>query len=270
MTSNGSTNGTVEDMTDPGMHELTIDDPAISRRSVKVRNMVDRLRDVRVPLRGTRVNASRRASSDVGVDAADDVVDVADEMLIGEPYEGSTTARSMPVAAHHVAAFDLRSVFSMATRFYACTLAMVLAATILFWILGSIVGLVGAFEKLMRGIGFSGFQFLSIELLFGVTFLAAVIGAFLVGMTVVAAALYNVLAQRHGGVRVLIAPAPAGAGAVIDDELHINGNGSNGNGSNGNSANGNGAKHSRPPSMRRAATRPMRNRPKRVVPPISA
>ena len=130
-TSNGSTTGTVDDMTDPGMRELTIADPVRSKRSVKVRNMVDRLREVRVPLRSARANGNGHLAVDVG----DEPV-VADEVLIGEPYTAPVARPRTPATAHHLAAFDLRSVASMATRFYACALAMVLAATVLFWLLG--------------------------------------------------------------------------------------------------------------------------------------
>ncbi len=286
MASNGTTNGTVDDMTDPGMHELTLAEPAISKRSVNVRHVVDRLREVRVPLRGVRVGTNGH-------------VDGADQVLIGPPFEVSTAAPSAPVAAHHLAGFDLRSVAAISVRFSGCAIALVLAATVLFWILGSMVGLVGAFEKFMRGIGFSGFHFLSIQLLLGVTFVAAVFGAFLVGMTLVAAALYNALAQRSGGVRILVADGTR----AVDDVVHnaplangngtngngangngangngangngANGNGANGNGANGNGANGNGAKRVRRASVRRsdsgADARPARTRPARSGPPISA
>jgi hypothetical protein len=101
--------------------------------------------------------------------------------------------------------FDLRSVASLATRFYACVVAIGLVALAVFWVLGSIFGMVGAFEHFMQAIGFTGFRVLSLQLMIALIFLGAVWCGFMVGMTVVGAALYNVLAHRNHGVRVLIA-----------------------------------------------------------------
>jgi hypothetical protein len=233
MAMNGVTKGATSGLDERGASEL---EAAPSPKSIKLRHMVDRLREVRVPLRGFRLERDGQAT---GVEA----------MPMARPLVVPTSGPDAPTTDHRLAGFDLRSVGSMAVRFYGCAIAVALAAAVVFWILGSMLGVVGAFEKFMRGIGFTGFHVLSLQLLVGVTFVAAVFAAFLVGITVVSAALYNALARQHGGVRVLIAAAPASHLAVDGVNANgTNGNGhSNGNGNrvkgkrtNGNGANGNG------------------------------
>jgi hypothetical protein len=129
---------------------------------------------------------------------------VTDDLPFGRPFLVPMPAPGATLTDHRLSGFDLRSVASMATRLYGCVLAIVMSAAVVFWAFGSIVGVVGAFEKFMRSIGFTGFHFLSFQLLLGVTFLAAVLGGLVVGMTVVVASLYNVLANRNGGVRVFV------------------------------------------------------------------
>jgi hypothetical protein len=139
---------------------------------------------------------------------------------------------------------------------------MGLGAIAVFWVLGSILGVVDAFEHLMRGIGFTGFHVLSFQLLFAVAFLGAVWCGFMVGMTVVAAALYNVLAQRNGGVRVFV-----GAETLTGHEAGSNGNGSNGKATgNGSNGNGNGSKQGNGKASSRLA---VSNHPIAEVPPIA-
>ncbi len=176
--------------------------PVRARRTPRsFQDMVGRLRHVRP---GERLD---------GIPAA-----VAPDVRVG------TTERQL-------AGFDLHSVASVATRFAGYVIAIVMCAVVVFWLLGSIFGVVGAFEEFMQGIGFTGFRLLSIPLLFGLAFVAVVIGVAVVGMTVVAAALYNVLANQHGGVRVFL------SGGSVDEAhtdgtsvVHTNGDGPNGNG----------------------------------------
>ena len=65
-----------------------------------------------------------------------------------------------------------------------------------------------AFEEFMDGIGFTNFHLISVEVLFGLALIALVFAAFMVGMTVVAAGLYNVLASRWGGVTIFVSDTP--------------------------------------------------------------
>jgi transmembrane protein DUF3566 len=105
---------------------------------------------------------------------------------------------------HYLEGFDLRSVARFAVRFFTCVLAALILATFALWILASVFGLVGAFERFMRGIGFTDFSFLSIEFLAGVCLVGAAFAIFMVVLTCVAVALYNVLAYRWEGVRIYV------------------------------------------------------------------
>ncbi len=111
--------------------------------------------------------------------------------------------------------FDLRSVARFAVRFFGCVLAAMIVATFALWAVASILGLVGAFERFMRGIGFTDFSFLSMEFLLGICMIGAAFSLFMVVMTLLAAGLYNVLAHRWQGVRIFVSdgrsqtPAPS-------------------------------------------------------------
>jgi hypothetical protein len=98
--------------------------------------------------------------------------------------------------------FDLRSVAQFGIRFFGALAAAGCVGFAIVWAFASVVGVVGDLEQLMRDIGFEGFTFLSIQVILGVVLLAAAVVALLVTLSVVAAALYNVLARRSGGIRI--------------------------------------------------------------------
>lgn len=105
--------------------------------------------------------------------------------------------------------FDLRSVARFSIRFFGCVFAAFVMATFALWVLASVLGLVGDFERFMRGIGFTGFRFLSIQFLLGLALIGIAFWAVMVVLTCVTAALYNVLAYRWEGVRVYLSDAGA-------------------------------------------------------------
>jgi len=123
-----------------------------------------------------------------------------------------------PTEDHYLEGFDLRSVARFAVRFFTCVLAALILATFALWILASLLGLVGAFERFMRGIGFTDFGFLSIELLAGVCLIGAAFSIFMVVLTCVAAALYNVLAYRWEGVRIYVSGPRTAAPTTVSSD----------------------------------------------------
>ena len=136
---------------------------------------------------------------------------------------GHDKASDEPVAAPaidlttthtNLSGFDLRSVAQFGIKFFGSFAAAACVGFAAVWLLASLVGVVGDLEQFMRDIGFAGFTFLSIEVILGVALLAAASVAFLVTLTVVAAALYNVLARRHGGIRIYTSESKPGIEAL--------------------------------------------------------
>ena len=106
--------------------------------------------------------------------------------------------------------FDLRSVAQFGIRFWGALAAAGCVGFAIVWAFASVVGVVADLEHLMRDIGFEGFKFLSLEVILGVALVAAAAVAFLVTLSVIGAALYNVLARKHHGIRIFISQgAPA-------------------------------------------------------------
>jgi hypothetical protein len=161
-----------------------------------------------------------RPASD-GVGAAGDTDGEADGALLGQPIVVPDPPDELHVTDHRFAGFDLRSVGSFALKFFGCFVAMVLAGAVVLWALASVLGLVSAFEDFMDGIGFTGFHLLSLEFLLGLVLISAAIGAFMVGITLVFAGLYNVLASRWGGIRIFVSET----GPLQIAESNGNGNG---------------------------------------------
>jgi hypothetical protein len=206
--------------------------------------VVDRFRQGRLP--GTDGDATVKGDS---------------ALAVGPPIVIQPGPSDPRVNDHRLSGFDLHSVVVFAARFFACVAAMVMAGTFVLWVFASLLGLVSAFEEFMQGIGFTDFRLLSIEFLFGLALLTAAFMTFMVGMTVVAAGLYNVLASRWGGVRIF----------VSDDVPNAVTAPSNGNGSgNGAAVRGNGVKRvtvrrAPAPRVRENGTRPKRRGPSAVA-----
>jgi uncharacterized membrane protein YgcG len=160
---------------------------------------------------------------------------------------------------------DLRPIAKIAATYYLCVLAVVLVASVLFWLFASMIGIVGSIEGFVRDVGFSGFHFVSVQLFLGLIILGLAWVGVMTVLTVLAGAFYNLLAEQLGGITVRTS-VPAEARVMpklrelADDEtMHVedqereralaaafasvtrNGNGSNGNGANGNGSNGNGS-----------------------------
>jgi hypothetical protein len=117
---------------------------------------------------------------------------------------------------HYLEGFDLRSVARFTLRFFTCVFAALVVAIFALWAVASVLGLVGAFERFMRGIGFTDFRLLSIEFLLGLCLVGVAFCVFMVVFTCVAAALYNVLAHRWEGVRVYLSSASATTPGPMD------------------------------------------------------
>ena len=160
----------------------------------------------------TRVNGA--ASNGVDSNGADP--------LLGAPIVVPEARYGESLTDSYVQGFDLRSVTTFATRFYGCVIAAFTVGLVVLWVLASLIGLVSAFESFMRGIGFSGFSFVSLQFFFGICLLALAFEALMVAMTVVSAALYNVLAHRYGGVRMFVSDTSVAPHATV---LAGNGNG---------------------------------------------
>jgi hypothetical protein len=173
--------------TSDGAHE---DGDARSRAIARFEQLKGQLRDTSARLR-------RRASDNESPPA------IASPMIVPAPKCDRDTVDS------YVEGFDLRSVAKFATRFFGCLVAAFAVGAIVLWTLASVVGLVSDVEHFMRSIGFTGFSFLSVQLILEVALVALVFGALMVALTVLAAALCNVLAQRHGGVRMFVSDGTA-------------------------------------------------------------
>jgi hypothetical protein len=221
-----------------------------------------------------RVAARREAARAQGATFADDEpkAPLAQQIVVPD------TPGEVTITDHHFQGFDLRSVAWFAVRFFACVMGMVLAGALILWLLASVFGLVSAFEEFMDGIGFTDFRLLSIEFLLGLALLTAAFSFLLIGITLVGAGLYNVLASRWGGIRIFVSEIDRGA-AITLSELEPNANGdtstTNGHGvsttSNGN-GNGVGKVRGTPrpyPPLRRPSPQPAgygRGRPRRRGP----
>lgn len=161
-----------------------------------------------------------------GMATTGDTDDEADGTILGQPIVVPDPPAELHVTDHRFAGFDLRSVATFALKFFGCFVAMVLAGAVVLWALASVLGLVSAFEDFMDGIGFTGFHLLSLEFLLGLFLISAAIGAFMVGITLVAAGLYNVLASRGGGVRIFVSETGGVGWSPEITEPTGNGNGS--------------------------------------------
>ena len=141
-----------------------------------------------------------------------------EEVLAESPIVTPAARGDIDYEGSYLEGFDLRSVARFAVRFFACVLAAMIVATFALWAVASLLGLVGAFERFMRGIGFTDFTFLSIKFLLGICLIGAAISLFLVVMTLLTAGLYNVLAHRWQGVRVFISDGrrPTSSAPVMD------------------------------------------------------
>ena len=99
---------------------------------------------------------------------------------------------------------ELWSVLKLALVFYACIYAVTMASLALLWGFANSAGLVDNFEGFMEEVGFENWQFYG-EDMFRRT---AAIGGILVLagtlLTVLAAALVNVISELTGGIRVVV------------------------------------------------------------------
>ena len=127
-------------------------------------------------------------------------------------HEGDDDVRApttRPSSRRHIDTIDLRSLAVFAALFYGASVAALSGALLLVWVVASIAGIVARFEEFMRSIGFRGFHVLSPELLLGGVVLAVAFALFLTVMSVLAGAVYNVLARSGHAVQFSIATADA-------------------------------------------------------------
>ena len=108
--------------------------------------------------------------------------------------------------------FDAWSVLKVSFLFYTSLLLIVLLAGVMLWLAGGSVGAIDSVERFMRGIGFSGFRFVSDRLLQGFAAAGVTLVVLATVMTVLMAVIYNLISDVVGGIQVIVleeaAPAP--------------------------------------------------------------
>jgi hypothetical protein len=107
---------------------------------------------------------------------------------------------------HRVEGFELQSVARASVRYYAGAFAALALAVALIWVGASAAGAVDRVEHFMRTIGFRGFHFTGVEVIFGGVLLCIAGVAFFTVMTVLAAAFYNLPGRPKAGVGIRLAP----------------------------------------------------------------
>lgn len=100
---------------------------------------------------------------------------------------------------------DLWSVLKLSTCFYLCGLVVVLVALMVLWWIASGLGLIENLESFITdSTGLEDFEFLSWQVLRGVTLFGLVLVCVLVVVTTIAAAFYNLFSEVLGGVEVTV------------------------------------------------------------------
>ena len=89
---------------------------------------------------------------------------------------------------HRVEGFELRSVARASLRYYTGAFAALAIAVVLIWVGASALGAVDRVEHFMRTIGFRGFHFTGVDVIFGGVLLCIAGIAFFTVITVLAAA----------------------------------------------------------------------------------
>jgi hypothetical protein len=128
---------------------------------------------------------------------------------------------------HRLEGFELRSVALASLRYYTGAFAALALAVVLAWVGASAAGAVDRVEHFMRSIGFRGFHFTALEVIFGGVLLCIAGVAFFTVMTVLAAAFYNLPGRPKAGVGIRLAPISA---APTSESSEPPGNPPNGNG----------------------------------------
>lgn len=100
---------------------------------------------------------------------------------------------------------DLWSVLKLSTCFYLCGLIVVLVALMVLWWIASGLGVISNLESFISdSTGLEDFEFLSWQVLRGVTLFGLVLVCVLVVVTTIAAAFYNLFSEVLGGVEVTV------------------------------------------------------------------
>jgi hypothetical protein len=133
--------------------------------------------------------------------------------MTAEPISESAPAIALPselvvTPTHQLEGIDLRSLAVFSALFYGAAFLALAIGVAVAWLLASVVGLVGQFEEFMRSIGFRDFEVVAPQVILGGLVLALALVVFLTVMTVLAAALYNVMAKHGRTVRVRFGEVP--------------------------------------------------------------
>ena len=99
---------------------------------------------------------------------------------------------------------DTWSVLRVAVLFYLSLMLVMVLAGVMLWAAGSLFGAVDSVESFMRGIGFEGFEFVGGQLLRGFTAVGLILVVLGTGSTVLAALLYNLIADVVGGIQLTV------------------------------------------------------------------
>jgi hypothetical protein len=98
-----------------------------------------------------------------------------------------------------------RSVLRLSVLFYLCVCGVLLVSAIVLWIGASLTGVLDNVESFFRDAGFDGFRFSPFPLFRAFFLMGVILTAAGTAANVLLAALYNVLADAVGGVRITVA-----------------------------------------------------------------
>jgi uncharacterized membrane protein (UPF0182 family) len=128
---------------------------------------------------------------------------VPDELRdVPEVEPSSSPTRELQVVVAHLAP---RSVAKVALLFSLCLWAAGLLAAIMLWLGASAFGLIDNLESFLQDVGFSGFQFVALELFAAVALGGLVLVLLGTGVAVLATMLFNLISESVGGIRATLA-----------------------------------------------------------------
>lgn len=111
---------------------------------------------------------------------------------------------------------DPLSVLKFSLVFYACVLVVVLVAGIVLWLLASVTGVVGNIEKFIGDLfALENFRFKALQILEASMLGGAVLALLGSGLNVLAALLYNLIAESVGGIEVTVSDEDTPPRAVV-------------------------------------------------------
>jgi hypothetical protein len=136
-----------------------------------------------------------------------DVITVAQSPPPVDTAEPLATAEAVAPRTGHVVLRHVEptSVLKLSLVFYLCVCGVLLVAGVVLWLGASITGVVGNFESFIRDAGFNDFKFAPGQLLKAFTLISLIIVGAGTMANMLLAALFNLMSDLVGGVRVTLA-----------------------------------------------------------------